>query len=365
MLGAVSNLSRLKWLTMSTAHCSLRQVDAGSDDDRVLFVGLPPTEAAAAALGRLQRQQPLLALSRGYRQRRHSLGVDRQQYDDAAEAAAGGVPSPTWDLHSVAESMRQMHEQGLQPWQLPSVRTCPEPKASPKVCLTLDELRAYQQHYPYSLQQQRQQHHSAAQQELSERQALLLRSSQQQPIGRPSSAGPCYGYQPLLEQQLQLQEELQQQQHRTPGQQQQQARLQPPPMHRRDMTEPWHVGASRWSQPAAAAAAATHWAERRRDMLLPADASSTDDAGSSRASAAAGSVEGDWCRQAQQQQPAAPLDLHAYYTWADKAWPAESKAAASGAAASATKQQALPAYKGQVLPKHLAALVMRQRGLTV
>jgi hypothetical protein len=91
------------------------QVDAGSDDDQQLFAGLPATEAAAAALERLQRQRPLLALSRGYcaRQRsptgtRQQQQQQQQQYDDAAEAAAGCVRSPGWDLHSVAESMQQV-----------------------------------------------------------------------------------------------------------------------------------------------------------------------------------------------------------------------------------------------------------------
>jgi hypothetical protein len=73
-----------------------------------LLQGMPPTEATASAAERQARQQPLLELSRGYRQRRVTLGDDKRHYDDAAEAAAGGVPSPRWDLHSVAESMQQV-----------------------------------------------------------------------------------------------------------------------------------------------------------------------------------------------------------------------------------------------------------------
>lgn len=88
--------------------CISLQVDAGSDDEQALLSDLPPTEAAAAAADRAARQQPLLALSRGYTGRRVTQGDDREQYDDAAEAAAGGVPSPRWDLHSVAESMQQV-----------------------------------------------------------------------------------------------------------------------------------------------------------------------------------------------------------------------------------------------------------------
>jgi hypothetical protein len=65
-----------------------------------------------SAAERQVRQQPLLALSRGYRQRRVTLGDDRRQYDDAADAAAEGVPSPHWDLHSVAESMQQVRQAG-------------------------------------------------------------------------------------------------------------------------------------------------------------------------------------------------------------------------------------------------------------
>lgn len=84
------------------------QVDVGSDEEQQLFEGLPTTEAALSAAERQARQQPLLALSKGHRQRRVTLGDDRQQYNDEAAAAAGGVPSPRWDLHSVAESMQQV-----------------------------------------------------------------------------------------------------------------------------------------------------------------------------------------------------------------------------------------------------------------
>lgn len=80
----------------------------GSDNESELLSGLPTTEAALSAAERQARQQPLLALSRGYRQRRVTLGDDKRQYDDAADAAAGAVPSPRWDLHSVAESLQQV-----------------------------------------------------------------------------------------------------------------------------------------------------------------------------------------------------------------------------------------------------------------
>jgi hypothetical protein len=87
------------------------QVDAGSDDEQQLLQGLPVTAAALSAAERAARQQSMLALSRGYRQRRLTHGDDRRQYDDDAEAAAAGVPSPHWDLHSVAESMQQVRRQ--------------------------------------------------------------------------------------------------------------------------------------------------------------------------------------------------------------------------------------------------------------
>lgn len=84
------------------------QVDVGSDEEQQLFEGLPTTEAALSAAEWQARQQPLLALLKGHRQRRVTLGDDRQQYNDEAAGAAGGVPSPRWDLHSVAESMQQV-----------------------------------------------------------------------------------------------------------------------------------------------------------------------------------------------------------------------------------------------------------------
>jgi hypothetical protein len=90
------------------------QVDFGSDDAGAVLDGLPSTEASMSAAERQVRQQPLLALSRGYRQRRVTLGDERRQYDDAADAAAEGVPSPHWDLHSVAESMQQVRHAGCQ-----------------------------------------------------------------------------------------------------------------------------------------------------------------------------------------------------------------------------------------------------------
>lgn len=82
------------------------QVEAGSDDEQDLFASLPATEAAAAAAERRDRQLPLLALSKGYRQHRVTLDGDRTQYDDATDA--GGRVSPGFDLHSVADSMRQV-----------------------------------------------------------------------------------------------------------------------------------------------------------------------------------------------------------------------------------------------------------------
>lgn len=80
----------------------------GSDEEQDLLDGLPATDAALSAAERAARQAPLLALSRGYQGRRVTLGDDRRQYNDVADAAAGGVPSPRWDLHSVAESMQQV-----------------------------------------------------------------------------------------------------------------------------------------------------------------------------------------------------------------------------------------------------------------
>jgi len=94
------------WCPLALLLCC--QVDAGSDEEQQILEGLPATEASLSAAERHARQQPLLALCRGYRQRRVTLGDDRRQYDDEAEVAAGGVTSPRWDLHSVAESMQQV-----------------------------------------------------------------------------------------------------------------------------------------------------------------------------------------------------------------------------------------------------------------
>ena len=80
----------------------------GSDDEQQLLAGLLATQAALAAAERQARQQPLLALSKGYRQRRVTLG-DGGGAHDAAEADSGSqLPSPRWDLRSVAESMQQV-----------------------------------------------------------------------------------------------------------------------------------------------------------------------------------------------------------------------------------------------------------------
>lgn len=118
----------LRHLAVSTVtlFCTcVLQVDAGSDEEHQLLAGLPTTEAALSAAERQSRQQPLLALSRGYQQRRVTLGDDRQQYDDEAAAAAGGVPSPRWDLHSVAESMQQVGCHGWSVCWCSSVRVAP------------------------------------------------------------------------------------------------------------------------------------------------------------------------------------------------------------------------------------------------
>jgi hypothetical protein len=244
------------------------------------------------------------------------------------------------------------------------VRTSPEPPTPPKDSLSLQELRAYQQHYPYSLDQQRQQQATEQQHELRQRQALL-RASMQGPIGRPGSAGAGqHDYQPLLQQQLVLQEQLRavgggggaaQQQRRSAS-----ALLGPvAPAH---ASEPWHRGTSRWAQAAPGTGA---WTTRRPDPLLPADTSRSSLGGASDASSAgvdAGSAGGgEWQRQG---SPGA-VDLCAYYEWADKAWSgraaagksAASPAAAGGRAARAASPARLPSFNGQSLPKALAALV--------
>jgi hypothetical protein len=97
------------------------QVEAGSQDDAEVFDDLPPTAAIDAAMDRSEAQQPLLQLTRGYRQRRATLS-DRpwEEGEGGSPGAAGrggvglvgyagaGDWRPNWDLHSVAESMRQV-----------------------------------------------------------------------------------------------------------------------------------------------------------------------------------------------------------------------------------------------------------------
>lgn len=297
----------------------------------------------------------------------------------------------------------QAYTLGLSPWQLPSVRTSPPPKSPHPDSLTLEQLGQYQQQYPYSLQQQWQQQHAQQLQMQHERQQLLQASSQQ-PIGRPSSEGIGRDYQPLLQQQLHLQEELRQQQRDEPlpwqQQQQQQGRGSSPSVGRQlpVAAEPWHTGKPRWQSPAAAiAAAGIHWADRRPASrgagggLIPADnntssnssggertygGSSSRSSSPSTASAVAGSTAEAHGGMRHHQQQHSPVNLRKCHDWAAKAVRPVSPAAAAAAggspqrhgggpeagrnsSSSSGRQQALPSYNGQVLPRELAALVSR------
>jgi hypothetical protein len=88
-----------------------------------VFDDLPPTAAIDAALDRSEAQQPLLQLTRGYRQRRATLsdrpweegeggspGAAWRGVEGLVGHAGAGEWRPNWDLHSVAESMRQVRK---------------------------------------------------------------------------------------------------------------------------------------------------------------------------------------------------------------------------------------------------------------
>lgn len=266
----------------------------------------------------------------------------------------------------------QAHTLGLSPWQLPTVHTSPPAKAPAINSLNLDELRRYQQRYPYSLQQQWQQQHHQLTKEQQARQHLL-HVSQQQPIGRPSSAGACCDYQPLLQQQLMLQEELvwQQRQQPLPWEQHSPTSHQHGMQHQQHQQhipaeEPWHVGKSRWLSPAAAV---VHWTDRRpasqTAALLPADSSNGSTTGSrssspSTASAVAGSQAGQLGRQ---QHFGKDVALRKCHHWADKAHARESASdPPTDSSRQAGGQPALPSFNGQQLPRELAALLHSGRG---
>lgn len=271
---------------------------------------------------------------------------------------------------------------GMSPWQLPSVRATPSPKPAQQDSLTLEQLRSYQQIYPYSLQQQWQQLQAQQAGQQQERQRLLQVSSGQV-VGRPGSAGVGREYQPLLQQQVELQEQLTQQQMEQPLPWQQagvghtspswQQRVQQHPI----AAEPWHSGKPRWqSHAAAVAATGLHWAEKRaagRTTLVPAgssdgSSSSSRSSSPSTASALAGSVADLGSHGQQQQQHR--VDLHKSHDWAAKAMrPVSPTAAAAGRAGHSTggsgtktsqpgrsSGEQLPSFGVQVLPKELAAL---------
>jgi hypothetical protein len=97
-----------------------------------------PSHAAAAQLS------PSYAHRRATREQ-------RPQYDDARDTRDGGgrggrSPSPCFDLHSVAESMRRAGA-GRPAWELPSVRRLMEPTGPQG----LEGLRAARQQCPYHL----------------------------------------------------------------------------------------------------------------------------------------------------------------------------------------------------------------------
>jgi hypothetical protein len=253
--------------------------------------------------------------------------------------------------------------------------------------LTLEQLRSYEQLYPYSLQQQWQQLQAQQVGQQQERQRLLQVSSGQV-VGRPGSAGVGREYQPLLQQQMTLQEQLMQQQREQPlpwqqagagSSQQQQQRVPQQPI----AAEPWHTGKPRWqSHAAAVAATGLHWAEKRaagRTGLVP--AGSSDGSSSSRssspstASALVGSAADLGSYGQQQQQQHHRVDLRKSHDWAAKALRPVSPAAAAGRAGHSTtgsatrprqsgssSREQLPSFGGQVLPNELAALFGSQHG---
>jgi hypothetical protein len=294
----------------------------------------------------------------------------------------------------------QAHEQGLSPWQLPSVRS-PRAKAIHPTTLSLDELHSYKQQYPYHLQQQRQERGSGSrrqQQSYGGVQEQQLQQQQQRRgeagpavVGRPGSAGSCGDYQPLLEQQLKLHQQQvdlcafqleqrerdRQQRSPSPTRQQQQRYYQ--------HAEPWHgsgqgKGASSCRSAAGAAAAAaadTHWSERRQHILGGYSASSSagssvsgsTDSSPSRASAADGSQDVAEQQLLQQQEQA--LHQQLYGRWANKQgvsspkrglqqewqqWQHPRSPVVRGSPAAAAAA-AMPRFGGEGLPRSLAALV--------
>jgi len=256
------------------------------------------------------------------------------------------------------------------------VRTSPPPKQPQPNSLSLEQLRSYQQHYPYSLEQQWQQQ-SIKQLQEQEAQQQLLHASQQQPLGRPASAGTRADYQPLLHQHLALQETVrhQQQQQPLPWHQHSSASPLQHGHHQQALpthiaAQPWHSGKPRWQSPAAAAAATGVWGDRKtagRSVLIPAASSRSSSPSSSPSTvcAVAGSAHAFEGTQQPQRQS---IDLHRCQKWADKA--GKTAAAAGGAAVAAQsppgarlssaggqQRRKLPSYNGQVLPWEFAALV--------
>lgn len=257
----------------------------------------------------------------------------------------------------------QVHEQGLSPWQLPTVRSSSPPKVHQHT-LTLEQLRHYQHQYPYSLPRHQQQQHA---EQLPQHGSHMLRV-----IGRPGSAGGAReDHQPLLQQQLDMHEQQldmqrwqlpQQSQQGTPvssspRRQQQQRSLAGSPVRQQQLgqehgsrlstpvpqqqqqqdhqqrQQPWHESPGRHTQwySNAQGFADTHWQERRSQILgthKPGNDSSNVSSSVSRGrsvtpSSASSLVGSDADIDARQQQYL--LEQHQlqhglYGKWAAKTW---------------------------------------------
>ncbi|KAF8062705.1 aldo-keto reductase 2 [Scenedesmus sp. PABB004] len=344
------------------------EVDPGSESDEAgLFAGLPPSAAAAAAAERGERQAPLLALSRGFQGRRVTLGDDRASYDDAAGGAGGRLSPRGVDLRAVADSVRQAHELGLPPWQLPSVRTSPPPRAPHPTSLSLAELRDWAAAYLYSLRQRGQD--SPAQGEPTRASWAGGGPPRAPVVGRPGSAGTGGAdYEPLLQRQL----ELQQQQLELRVWEVEQARLQlrlgSPAAPRPPSAPPGGCAAPQpWHDSGAPPRGGTHWGERRAGLLARAEhggggggsggTSRSGSPSSSGASATAGSAAG--CEAARGAEEERRLQQRLYGKW----WPAAAgqsprrQPPQAGASVGAPPGTALPSFGGETLPRSLAALV--------